>query len=136
MKTKERIEEQLIEFETGKMAKSKGYPIILGDQGYYFIPGKRKDDDEFSTDSETIIDIKHYLPAPTQSILQKWLRDAHKIHVQVFNVNKPVEGKWSYEINQLPIGVILLWSIDSPYFNSYEDALEDALQKSLKIIKK
>lgn len=126
----------LIDFETAKIAKIKGFPVKDGDLGYYFVPADdEEEEDEYSYDAEIIfVTVESYLPAPTQSFLQKWLRDNHKLHIQVFNVNKPVDGKWSYEINRLPVGVIVLWTIDSPYFDSYEDALEAALNEALRLI--
>lgn len=66
------------------------------------------------------------IAAPTQSELQKWLRDVHKIHISILSYS---QESWTYRVttpNQ---------SLDEGLghndFNTYEDALEDALFNSL-----
>lgn len=74
--------------------------------------------------------------APTQSLLQRWLREVYKIHVSLDNVNVPEKEKWIYEINKLPCGVLVLWNKEtSPTFDSYEEALESGLYEALKLVK-
>lgn len=71
------------------------------------------------------------IEAPTQSLLQKWLREKHNIHIGVYyNKNSCV---WDVEC----------WHVDDvePFyygnieFNTYEEALENGLQEALKLIK-
>ena len=89
------MEEQLISFETAKLAKEKDYggKGLTTSYGYYrdgilcSIPTNNKSDfcgeDEYS--------------APTQSLLQKWLREKHNLHAHAVphkdhaaDVNDPV----------------------------------------------
>jgi len=69
-----------------------------------------------------------YDDAP-QSLLQRWLREKHKIHITIYSCS---QESWMYNITtphqQLPDGIY------GEDFEDYEDALEDALQESLKTI--
>lgn len=86
-------------------------------------------------------EIGFYLAAPTQSVLQEWLRDVHEINVFVFcygfgyypihdNIPLPtskveyVDRRWNVK-NELNLG-----------FNTYEEALEIGLFEALKLILK
>jgi len=118
-----------VKFETAKLAKEKGFKKIV--KSYYSEDGKSMRVSLTSKNFNT----RETISAPSQSLLQKWLREAHDIHIVVQNVNVPNLGKWMYEINKIPSGVLVLWDKDiSPNFNTYEKALEAALQQSLKIL--
>ena len=81
------MQEQLISFETVKLAKEKGleqYPTKLF-YPYYNYKGEFKGDvkdylkkylnEEDTTNFENVF-------APTQSLLQKWLREKYDIHYE------------------------------------------------------
>jgi Mg2+/Co2+ transporter CorB len=90
--------DQLISFETAKLAKEKGF------------------------------NIKHYWYndiRPTQSLLQKWLREKHGIHIVI----QKYGNVWSFEIV-----TDITYSDDILYF-SFEKALEGALYQALNRIK-
>ena len=66
--------------------------------------------------------------APTQSLLQKWIREVHNILLYVYpykdyaaNVNDPFVWRSSYTAHK--------------EFNTYEEALEAGLLEALKLIK-
>ena len=79
--------------------------------------------------------------APTQSFLQKWLREVHNIEISVRAI------KW--ENDKLKTGLVLdsyeyeMYPLNKPYyiyhkvsgFKTYEQALEQAILESLKLIK-
>ncbi len=69
--------------------------------------------------------------APTQSLLQKWLREVHLISIKVddFTYNSKIR----YDVNVVPLGS----QEDTPseVLKSYEEALEKGLQEALKLIK-
>ena len=78
--------------------------------------------------------------APTQSLLKKWLRKEHKIHVNAYpnsdnEGNEPIKWFYSYisrydnSIHDDAFGC----SSDEE-FDSYENALEQALFESLELI--
>ena len=109
------MEEQLISFETAKLAKEKGFDFI------YII------DNELT---------KHSLI--TQSLLQKWLREVHKINI--FISSKTIENKTIF----IPHGRTIPDTINNNLIvdiiqyctnNTYEDAFEIGLQEALKLIK-
>ena len=122
------MKDELITFETAKLAKEKGY--------------KNNGLGKWYT-KEGIIDLKHDkhgllktdFEAPTQSLLQRWLREKHKIRVypkhgisgnfkfEPFIWDKPnLIGKWTR-----------IGNIES--YDTYEQALEKGLQEALKLIK-
>lgn len=137
------MKETIIEFETAVLAKEKGfywfqpqsksgyYALRTGSYFYFGRQGKLNNDTCCS--------------APTQSLLQKWLREKHAISI---NPIPNYKTKW----NQYHIGIVFKNSkgeVDSiilkemtkqnyevnKLFDSYEQALEAGLQEALKLIK-
>jgi len=119
------MEEQLISFGTAKLAKEKGfdepvYAIYSGNQLGIF------------TENDTIFNKWNHCrdatySAPTQSLLQKWLREKHSIDVLVDKGF--LCDNYSHEIyhkNDM---------FESEYiFKTYEKALEKGLYEALKLI--
>ena len=126
------MEEQLISFETAKLAKEKGFPQEPNRLKipYYNYKGEFKGDvkdwlrkylrKEDTSDVESV-------SAPTQSLLAKWLREEHNIHLIAYkNIN--IDGyDWCY------ITTDGITNINS--YKTYEEALEAGLQEALKLIK-
>ena len=124
------MEEQIISFETAKLAKEKGFggKGLTTANGYFrgetlcIIPCNNKSD--FCAQNE--------YSAPTQSLLQKWLREVHKLIVIVayqYEHDSTPYSYWIYkENNSLPLNP---WIND---LNIYEEALELGLQEALKLI--
>lgn len=129
--------EQLISFETAKLAKEKGFDEIVF---CYFSDGILNDDETFlNKTSSTNYNSKYWdkideddeewVSAPTQSQLQKWLREKHGIDILV-------QRAFSNGIKKY----ILTPCFDKPIpkgyesveKNNYEEALEIALFKALK----
>ena len=112
------MEEQLISFETAKLAKEKG----------------------FNWKNIEILEVKSksaFLDSTTQSLLQKWLREVHKINI--FISSKTIENKTIF----IPHGRTIPDTIKNNLIvdiiqyctnNTYEEALEIGLQKNLKLI--
>jgi hypothetical protein len=178
------MQEELILFDTAKLAKEKGFDRIsdcflkmvdVRNEGvsnfFIYTDGREqleskhypeKDNpnlydrtislDEISTNSNLFHPVYHYYKnnnhsgfkyydAPTQSLLQKWLRDVHGIEISVRAI------KW--ENTELKTGLVLdsyeyeMYPLKKPYyihhkvpgFKTYELALEEALQESLKLLK-
>ena len=129
------MKEQLVNFETAKLAKEKGFNHIkancYGDNMCYQLP-------EGNLINAVKGNVKlGYILAPTQSLLQKWLREVHNIHIYVEpywkeedakNINvKPEYCAW-YIHGQIDIDEV-------PEFDkTYEEALEKGLQDALKLI--
>lgn len=75
-------------------------------------------------------------PIPTQSILQKWLREKHKIHIQIEVVGQFIEGDNKFYSQVILFGENKWISkfVSNKLKYSYEEALEKALFKALKLI--
>jgi hypothetical protein len=123
------MELQLINFETAKLAKEKGFNIPTLD--YYISSGEFINNEDYEGDDhvypedwnkkgwifdksrsrcfgcklDEVIYFKAYA-APTQALLQKWLREKHKINITLHHTS----------------------------FDTYEEALEVGLNEALKTI--
>ena len=134
------MDEKIVSFEIGQLAKEIGLEITSNDMCY----------DSLGELSDTLlynnhIDLVYDIPAPTQSLLQKYFREKYSIHILIIPT---ITANWTYKtikfISEIDDDVIIgLISVDSlpPYtevcgedFSTYEDALEDALLKVSKEI--
>src|SRR5210317_1331625 len=100
------MKEQLISFETAKLAKKKGFSHKVsyffykdGSKGYMsdigeFVPNCEAD---WNNTYEEIH--KDKCSAPTQSLLQKWLREEHNLHVELSIFNDSVYRVSIWQIN-------------------------------------
>ena len=139
------MEDQLISFETAKLAKEKGFneKVFKQYKNDNFLGRISKSIDVVIGPYEELLlaEIDCYA-APTQSLLQKWLRENHNYVVLVAyreTSDKAVRGinsvYFDTEIYHLIGGdAFKIYKFES---NSdvYEDALEIGLQKALKLIK-
>ena len=103
------MKESLISLEAAKLLKEKGFV-------------------DFSKSPDSI-------PIIPQSLAQKWLREVHKIYVwPLLNIESNLFG---YEIWDANKGVNISYSSNCKDwdFNSYEQALEAGILKSLKLVK-
>lgn len=146
------MKENIVTFQVAKLAKEKG--LQLGSRKSYCHYHKtftyngnpnhpeshRKNDVRLDHDfyivnnAGTPLDIsnKHYTiyEAPTQSLLQKWLREVHNIHVWLIPASDTTYRAW-YS-NKLELDLIKTNHTES--FLVYEEALETGLQEALKLI--
>ena len=121
-----------IDFETAKLAKEKGFNISFEEPPLAY------------TDAGTLLRFGYYQPnninfifaAPYQTELQKWLRNEHKIWVNVeFESYLPDVPKYYAEIKSLNsknMGERLLDGFS--LFKTYEEALEQGLLEALKLL--
>ncbi len=110
--------EEIVSFETAKLAREKGL-------------------DKFNGEDFLVL-------APTQSLLQKWLREEHNIWINIL----PECYSYGLQINMAILCVEMDgekaksthkstgWWGDNGEYPTYEDALEDGLQQALKLIEK
>lgn len=122
------MEEQLILLETAILCKEKGFdePTFS-----YYEKGKlqTRAKDHFHNDNfyDGMGYIKH--SAPTQSLLQKWLREKYNIHIHIiYNF-----GTYLYSIKKL--NDVIQPDTSFKEFKSYEEALEIGLFEVLNLIK-
>ncbi len=112
--------EQLIKFETAKLAKEKGFNGLC-DYSYEGIVLSKTYKSWRNSDDRTEYAV------PTQSSLQKWLREEHNIHIMIFP---------SLDLTEYYVDVISKEDrtfIDNP-LDTYEEALEIGLFEALELI--
>lgn len=123
------MKEELISVITAKLAKEKGFDFS---------------DIEFR-DSNTLkivynvksrlsyfgsIKKSNLIQLPTQSLLQKWLRETHNIHVIVKPIINNVTKTYKYTYL-----IIVTMERAGGYYETYEEALETGLYVALKLMK-
>ena len=147
------MREQIISFKTAKLAKKKGFDDsvygahIHRQQELFYTNNGRKVDYDFVIDFDDkdnyLRNINHLYPAPTQTLLQKWLREVHQIYIEI-DVDCTSSPKFLFNIKKFKGNPKNLaekeWNwITLPHTHfflerSYEEALETGLQKALKLI--
>lgn len=147
------MKEQLISLETARLAKEKGFEAKL--YTYYdaqtqelrpitacvrqtlkSATGTPYGQNTIEDYEAVLVDMDNSLDecilAPTQSLLQKWLRDEHSIHIEIQLSSERPFNQFFYRI--IHIGQYFTLSHDDFYSESYEVVLEKALQMALKEI--
>jgi len=120
------MNDQLISFETAKLAKERGFDYnIYGGYTDYNEDGDLLDE----------VDERWYkqilYPAPTQSLLQKWLRDEHKIHISILPVNYLRTNVFRFVAQ---IETMKYLDRTKAKHKTYEEAMDKALEEGLKLI--
>lgn len=131
------MDEQLITFETAKLAKEKGFRLQSNPFGYVtkFYNHNTKTLLAYGRTGKTDLSKAYY--APTQSLLQRWLREVHRIYVYIkpihnLDINGLMLDNWEICIEDYMGSKFLEESI---YIHGYEEALEVGLFEALKLIK-
>jgi len=111
------MEDKLITFETAKLANEKEFNIFQ-DSGYeqngtYFDNSRDYDGCKFGYCKEIYL-------APTQSLLQRWLREKHNVDVLVYIVKLK--------------NIYYTTIYNNQHYLTYEQALEERLLKALALI--
>ena len=129
------IEEQIISLETAKLANNKGFNAECD---YFYNRGsnyKLQNDSIIRTGDDLIYE------APTQSLLQRWLRELHGVDIHITR-NKPSYREYRVEIYKVDdTRTYIHFQINEEksngckWFDDYEEALETALLEALKLIK-
>ena len=115
------MKEELIKFETANLAKKKGFDWVVPSSYLIYT-------EELSPTTTSYNNREDYNSAPTQSLLQKWLREEHNILVITdYDVNHKMYFYWM--ITDETRG------IKRDFYSTYEKALEKGLQEALKLIK-
>jgi hypothetical protein len=136
------MKDEIVSFEVAKLAKEKGFDLACYDcfnsRGHSYSNGWCERLDDFFEDGifyNSIVESKQmaeeYFVAPTQSLLQRWLREEHNTHITVDCKNtKHSKGMFSIYVGNNNETV-------HTYFGhvSYEEALEKGLLQALKFIK-
>ena len=145
------MKENIISFTVAKLAKEKGFKELCFN--YYnlkqelqepYLENGSSTDVDFRVDLEDLLE-QHNNPyhntysAPTQSLLQKWLREVHNIYIEISVQEAEVIATWYWKIfTHRDVGKGLIWiKADSNGIRNttYEEALEKGLLEALKLIK-
>jgi hypothetical protein len=136
--------DEIIIFETAKLANGKGFPTNLFNTSWYNSNGIILGSIDNLEDKTTFL-------APTQSLLQRWLREMHTIYITIVKETLGSdEWAFAYEISYLPKehenekrrcphfvnidSFRMGYATYSGAWDSYEEALENGLQQALKLI--
>lgn len=129
------MKEQLVSFETAKLAKEKEFDIIPRYGNNTSLYDKYKNHCYYSNYGFMNSGLNDkYIPAPTQALLQKWLREIHGIDVLVM-VYAGCEIQYGYCLYTNTIYGHKEDVTDPKQIGwSYEEALEAGLYKALQLI--
>jgi len=123
------MKEQLIEFNTAKLAQEKGFDVV----SYLKCNFDLIENSNFKSDGKS----SWYLDI-TQSLLQKWLREVHNIEVEVYReVNFADECYYDTYCVDVYNNKLSFLSKDYTFtegIDTYEQALEQGLLEGLKLI--
>ena len=142
------MKEELISFETAKLAKEKGFDlkcienydpegIIQPWDSLEDVVGNYSDIDEYLYHNNSSLG-KNYVSAPTQSLLQKWLREEYNIHITVWLEDSSGKDFICSYGDSSSMDQALIHDENTEelmHFTTYELALEKGLQEALKLIK-
>lgn len=129
--------EKRVSLEVGKLAKEKGFNIETYSVDYMV-------DGNYPGERGACVSCTEYAPAPTQSLLQKWLREVHQIYVDV-DLDQTTYPKFCYMISRFIGNPTNLAAEEWDWENypngenwglhrKWEDALEEGLFEALKLI--
>ena len=133
------MEDTRINFETAKLVKEKGFPQETNrlEIPYYNYKGEFKGD---VSDwrirrylrGEDTSDIE-FVSAPTQSLLAKWLREEHNLHINISSLSM---NCFSFMLEKLnDTGTTLCGGhLGKINYKTYEQAYEIGLQEALRLI--
>ena len=124
------IEESYVSFDTAKLLKEAGFNETCR-YSYDNVGGFRW----FKIGGSTP---KGWVPCPTQALAARWLREVHRIVVDVAYI-PPHVGRdvWQYFVGGMDD---MVWPGDyepsDRKYETYEEAMEVGLQEAIKLIKK
>ncbi len=126
------MKEQLISYDVAILAKEKGFGVIV--DKYLYTEKQFNEIDPYDHSRE--IDFNAYdnkLSICTQSLLQKWLREVHKIHISISFMPDENQNKYQVQVHEEFQETIILCYIE--IYTTYEEALEEGLIRGLELIK-
>lgn len=132
------MKEELVKFDTAKLAKEKGFDALCTNtynskgilsEEWNVNPEDLNENNFYCTKDNIHVD---YTLAPTQSLLQKWLREEHKLYVTVDVCVYGDEGRYAAELSGHGKGGFMPVLLDGfTIYSTYEEALEEGLREAL-----
>lgn len=136
------MKEQLISFKTAKLAKEKGFKNESCLKCLVFDKKQNKELELYYNETSPLHENFVMLGLlPTQSLLQKWLREKHNIQVYAYSYS--VKGNknggksfsdYIYVVNSLNDSKVIQSDVREELHQVYEEALEEGLCEALKLI--
>lgn len=123
------MKEELIKYKTAVLARECGFDEPV--KHAYNLNGNLE---EYSGLYNADI-LGSYLSAPTQSLLQRWLREVHGIHVNPFLSTNWKVYSYSVLIPSLAQTSSKAVTTTGKDFKTYEEALEEGLLHALTMLK-
>lgn len=118
------LQEELVTHEVAKLAREKGF----NEKCYHYYQNRVLESDGcFNRYNKGVDSI---CSAPTQSLLQRWLREEKGCYVYPFFDNE--ELKWTYVVREKTGDMWLPLIGETPYYDKYEDAMDGVLKFVLK----
>ena len=116
------MKDELVSFKVAKLAKEKGFNYA------YEFYDKDGELEEFGMVGGWSSSTNENYPSPTQSLLQKWLREKHNIHIHLEYI-----GGGSYYVESTNFDSEVNIFMDNLY-GTYEDILNIILEISIETI--
>ena len=129
------IEESYVSFDTARMLKEAGFEANLKtryveeekDEWAFWESGTKRSDYNYFDDT---------IACPTQALAARWLREVHRIVVDVTFIPPLFDGvNWQYFIGNMED---MVWEGDfepsDRKYATYEEAFEAGLQEAVKLI--
>lgn len=107
------IHDELVTYEVAKLAREKGFNVPT----------------DFCYEQNGCLVRCGSIAAPTQSLLQRWLREERGYYVYPFFDND--ELKWTFVIREKTGERWIPLVGETPYFNDYEKVMEAGLKYAL-----
>lgn len=116
------MKDKIVDYEVAKLAKE----VCFSEETYmwYTLEGNLSIVSDFLYNHSG----RNLISAPTQSLLQRWLRELHNINIGMtyFKSNNFYNNHWECRIHYLGINISR---------DTYEEALEEGLKQVLLLIK-
>ena len=128
------MKEELISFETAVLAKEKGfneycrYRYDKPSNNLSSWPFHEADEESWHDNSSCVGE-----SAPTQSLLQKWLREEYGFHVDIV-FNNGTRGYNYLEFYEKCAPLASQTNHSQNTYDTYEQALEEGLKEALKLL--
>lgn len=121
------MKDELVGFEVAELAKEKGFRFVTN-----IVYNQKGQSMPCHSVKSWFENVKPPIDAPTQSLLQRWLREVHKIYVDVESV---LVGLYKIEFICNNYQVLEFSRKRIGQSKTYEEALEEGLKSALKLIK-
>lgn len=124
------MKEKLITFKTAKLAKEKKFNLeVKASWGSEAGSGKKMFSDNFMLSNRDMQSDKNGFTRPSQTLLQKWLREKHNIDIVIKPMTGDIKGQKNYAADVMIFGNTYYQKLARA--DSYEDALENGLYEAL-----